>query len=241
LTSYRELLGLGTRELVSLVGGGGKSTLMFALGNELAADGRRVVLTTTTKLGREQAMAAPTVCWSAASTDVDAALDKPGPVMLVTGGDDHKVTGPGPGAVSRLFTNSGIDFIIVEADGAKGRPLKAPADFEPVIPTATTTVVIVMGIDAVGKRIADAVHRVDRASALSGLPPAHVLTAKDCALIITHRCGILQSCPPDSRIVVAITKVDATAGADISALRNQLSAHSRIAAVVAIPKLTEQP
>ena len=135
VTPLADRLGLGNRELVSLVGGGGKSSLLFALGNELAAAGRRVILTTTTKMGWEQALAAPTICWSADTACAVEALDRPGVVMLLTAGDGHKVTGPPPEIVDRLFAESNADFVIVEADGSKGKPLKAPASFEPVVPS----------------------------------------------------------------------------------------------------------
>ena len=141
MTSYQELLGLGDHELIALIGGGGKSTLLFALGNELAGRGKRVIVTTTTKMGREQALVAPTVCWSADTDCALDALDGPGPVMLVTGGDEHKVTGPAPEVIDGLFAESDADYIIVEADGSRGRPLKAPAANEPVVPVTTTTVV----------------------------------------------------------------------------------------------------
>lgn len=235
MTAYRQLLGLDHRELVSLVGGGGKSTLLFGLGNELAAHGERVILTTTTKMGREQAMAAPTICWEA---DIDCAvdaLDKRGPVMLVTGGDDHKVTGPPPQVVDRLYQESGADYIIVEADGSRGRPLKAPGPHEPVIPASTTTVVILVGVDSVGSPLAEAAHRVERAVALSGLPPHHELTAADCARILTHPDGLLGTCPHQARVVVAITKVGEPEKVAAASLAEQLRRHPRITKVVALP------
>lgn len=233
--TWCRLLGLGSRELVSLVGGGGKSTLLFALGTELAATGKRVILTTTTKMGRDQALAAPSVCWSADTKCAVDALAGPGPVMLVTAGDDHKVTGPSPEVVDRLFAESDADYVIVEADGSRRRPLKAPASHEPVIPATTTTVVILTGIDAVGKSLALASHRVERAVALTGLPSEHILTAADCARVIAHPDGILRSCPPAARVVVAITKVGTTgqetAATEIAGL---LRGNDRIADVVTI-------
>ena len=48
--SLIEALALGSRELISLVGAGGKTTLMFALAEELRILNRRVVTTTTTKI-----------------------------------------------------------------------------------------------------------------------------------------------------------------------------------------------
>src|SRR4030043_2196231 len=45
-----ESLGLKAKELISLVGAGGKTTLMFRLAKELVAGGKKVVTTTTTKI-----------------------------------------------------------------------------------------------------------------------------------------------------------------------------------------------
>ena len=45
--------------VTALIGGGGKTTLLYALGAHLAARGRAVVLTTTTHLGYDPAAVAP--------------------------------------------------------------------------------------------------------------------------------------------------------------------------------------
>jgi probable selenium-dependent hydroxylase accessory protein YqeC len=193
--------------LISLVGGGGKSTLLFGLGDELVAAGKKVILTTTTKMGRDQVISIPTICWSADTDDVVAALEQPGPVMLLTYGDDHKVTGPGPEVVDRLFAESNADYIVVEADGSKGRPLKAPADHEPVVPAASTTVVILVGIDAVGRPLAQVTHRAKVGQEFLGTGPDHILTAAECAAVVLHPAGALRVRPPSSRVIVAVTKV----------------------------------
>lgn len=233
MTPLSVLLGLNSRELVAIVGGGGKSTLLFRLGEELAAAGRKVILTTTTKMGRNQANLVSTICWSADTDCAVNALEKPGPVMLLTDGDDHKITGPPPEIVDRLFATSGADFVIVEADGSHGRPLKAPAPHEPVVPSATTTVAILMGIDAIGGRLDETVHRVEVAGRFTGLPGEHLLTPGDCAAIITHPDGALRVTPQGSRVVVGITKVssdaDRLAAAEVA---RHLVGHPRISACV---------
>ncbi len=200
------LLDLGDRELVALVGGGGKSTTLFGLGHELATHDRRVLLTTTTKMGRPQTASVSNVCWSADSESVATALQRPGPVMVVAGGDDHKITGPPPQLVDDWFAESMAEYVIVEADGSNGRPLKAPASHEPVIPATSTLVVILIGIDAVGMPLAEAVHRVEVAQRFTGLDPEHRMTPEDCALVLLHPDGALRSCPAGARVVVAITK-----------------------------------
>ncbi|MDJ0953176.1 MAG: selenium cofactor biosynthesis protein YqeC [Acidimicrobiia bacterium] len=205
--SLSDLLALGDRELISLVGGGGKSTLLFALGNQLGAAGKRVILTTTTKMGREQADSAAIVCWSADTECATAALDQTSPVMLVTAGDSHKVTGPTREEVDRLYTTAAVDYVIVEADGSRGKPLKAPAAHEPVIPSQSTIVVIMMGIDAVGRPLENVAHRVDVARSFTGLSVDHRMTPADCVDVLLHPEGALRSCPPGSRVIVAIAKV----------------------------------
>lgn len=217
MTSLAEQLGLGDRELVALVGGGGKSTVLLRLGNELAAVGNRVILTTTTKMGRNQMADLANICWSADAECLTDSLGKPGPVMLLTDGDDHKVTGPPPELVDRLFVESGAEYIIVEADGSHGRPLKAPASHEPVVPSMSTTVVILMGMDAVGRRLDDATHRVEEAMRFAGLDTDHILTPANCAAIVAHPDGALRVCPPHSRVVVALTKI--TTRSDLLAAR----------------------
>ena len=201
------LLDLGERELVALVGGGGKSTMLFGLGHELADRGKRVLLTTTTKMGRTQTEAVQNICWSVDPECVDASLELPGPVMVVAGGDDHKITGPPPELIDDWFAGSIADYVIVEADGSNGRPLKAPASYEPVIPGNSTLVVILIGIDAVGMPLVEAAHRVEVAQRFTGLRPEQVITSEDCADVLLHPDGALRCCPPNARVVVGITKV----------------------------------
>ena len=217
-------LGLKERELIALVGGGGKSTLLFALGAELAGAGSNVILTTTTKMGRFQIAANHRVCLTADPECFHSAWAAGDPALLLTGGDEHKVTGPTPEAVDDLFFLPAVDYIVVEADGSHGMPLKAPAPYEPVIPEASTLVVILLGIDAVGRPLADVVHRLAEARQLSGLSPDHLMTPEDCAGILLHSDGLLGRSPSSARTTIALTKV---------ATSEEAAAAARIADMVA--------
>lgn len=227
-----ERIGLAARELVALVGGGGKSTLLFWLGHELVGGDKHVVLTTTTKMGRDQLEGDLRIC----GTIDCAAQPAPQPIMLVTGGDSHKITGPPPEDLDRLFADGTLDYLIVEADGAHGRPLKAPADHEPVVPSTSTTVVIAVGVDAVGRRLDEASHRVEQAMAFSGLAADHVLTAADCATILIHPGGALRVVPEDARVVVAITKVGSPEQRGVAdEIAGLVGEHPRIDRAVLVP------
>jgi len=135
-----------------------------------------------------------------------------------------------------MFSSTAADYILVEADGAKGRSLKAPSEFEPVIPTASTVVVIVAGIDAIGRSIATACHRPERVAAILERPLTYHLGARDVARVLTSAAGGLKEVPPNARVVVAVTKVGSD---DIEAARDlttQVVADPDIERVVVIPR-----
>lgn len=81
------------------------------------------------------------------------------------------------------------DVVLVEADGAKRLPLKAPAEYEPVIPSCTDAVAAVAGMDAVGQAVGAVCHRPERVCALLGAGAEHVLTPADAALLLASPQG----------------------------------------------------
>jgi molybdenum cofactor cytidylyltransferase len=227
------LLGVGERELVAFTGAGGKSTLLLALGNELASQGQRVVLTTTTKLGPDQLSG--TVCWSPEPAEVERALAGPGPVFVVGSDQGHKVEGVSPEAVNALYAETSADYVLVEADGARRRPLKAPAAHEPVVPTEATLVVVLAGINAVGQTLGDAVHRPPQGTALTGLGESDLLRPQDIATVLGHSDGGLKGIPERARVVVALTRVDAETADAAAEIEDRLAGNTRFERVVVIP------
>ena len=164
-------------EIVSLVGAGGKTTTMFRLADELVTDGWKVLTTTTTMIWREE-RCAPTVL----EPDGDRLLDEVrrelaehSRVTVASGFDEAqgKLVGIDPSLVDALITLPEVDAVIVEADGAKGRSLKAPAPYEPVIPSSTSLLVPMAAIDAVGRPLPIMVERVE----MIKLPPEGLKTA----------------------------------------------------------------
>jgi len=226
-------LGLGEHELVAIVGAGGKSTLMAALGTELAASGRSVFATTTTKMGADQTQRYPTVVRAGDDADAAAMAGRPGPILLFAQGDRRKVTGPPPETIDELFAVS--DYVLVEADGARGKSFKAPDAHEPVIPQATTLVVVVMGADAFGEKVGEAAHRPERVEALTGFDRSSRITPALAAAVVGHPDGGLRNVPTHARVVVAATKVnDAARRVAVRDLAKHIEAHPRIEGVVVI-------
>lgn len=129
-----EALELGPSSRLALIGGGGKTTLLYQLGREARARGWEVCLSTTTR------MAAP-------------AMDE---ALWAFPAEPGKLRGPG---VEALIARPG--FVCVEADGSRGLPLKVHAEHEPVVPDGFR-VVLVAGLSALGRPVASAVHRFER-------------------------------------------------------------------------------
>ena len=228
-----DLLAIGRSELVAFTGAGGKSTLMFRLAAELAARGNRVVVTTTTKMGADQAPDGATVC-AATAPEVDAALRRANLVMAVATRDDHKVTGPGPVEAGSLLTATSADHLLVEADGSRGLPLNAPAAHEPVVPPEATLVVVCAGLDAVGRPFTEACHRPHLGAALAGRDVDARITVEDMAAVIGDPAGGLRGIPSAARVAVALTKANA-GQPEAQRLRALLERRDRIDRVIVIP------
>ena len=126
--------------MVALAGAGGKTSLMWHLAERLARRGCRVAATTTTRVrSGEEPAGTPVIAWRGGLT-IEA-----GAAPLVTSGrlEGDKHLGIAPAHADRLATL--VDHLVVEADGARGRPFKVPRPGEPVLPSSTTHLVVVVG------------------------------------------------------------------------------------------------
>ena len=68
------------------------------------------------------------------------------------------------------------DYVLVEADGSRGLPLKAHLSHEPVLPQEAGQVIAVLGLTGLGRPIAEAAHRPERYAGLAGCAPEDIAT-----------------------------------------------------------------
>ncbi len=129
--------------VISVVGAGGKTSLIFAWASELAAAGKNVVITTTTHMYRPERM------------------EEDGIRIVVSDDPERpdKVTAPPVDILDSLPEKA--DVVLIEADGSRRMPLKWPAEWEPVIPDYTDYTVCVAGLSALGRKTSDVVYRAD--------------------------------------------------------------------------------
>jgi probable selenium-dependent hydroxylase accessory protein YqeC len=231
LTAVADAFGIGARSHIALVGGGGKSTLLHALGSQV--DGS-VVLTCTTKMGADQHLGRRVLLGPTDAEVVEAAARQP--VMVWSSVDGSKAIGVDPARCDAWF--GGVDHIVVEADGSRRRPFKAPAGYEPVVPSTATIVISVIGADALGRVIADQCHRPLRVAALAECRADRRLEPWMAATVILHERGAAKAVPPGAELAVAINKVDAGNIDMVEQLVGELLARSPTLRIVAISAQT---
>jgi probable selenium-dependent hydroxylase accessory protein YqeC len=207
-------LGLEAREHVALVGGGGKTKLMFALAEELRQAKKRVITTTTTKIWNREAKNSPYVGFvqsqPAWRDELSEGLRTHGHAFLAHSPlESGKVRGINPSLADALYQDKEVDYLIVEADGAAGRPVKAPAEHEPVIASSVTRVVAVMGLEALGQELSpEIVFRKDLFCKLAKIEERERLTASVLSRLFLHPEGLFKGTPLHAKRVALLNKLD---------------------------------
>ena len=155
--------------ITALIGGGGKTTLMYTMAEELRRRGT-VLVTTSTHIQRPEQY--PTLLTADAAA-VAAALAEHGTVCVASESPEGKLCAP---ALSFDTLAALADFVLVEADGSKRLPLKAHAPHEPVIPPNARRTVYVVGVGGFGHPIREVCHRPERYAALCGAAEDDIVT-----------------------------------------------------------------
>lgn len=188
----------GARGVVAVVGGGGKTTALFRLAGETLVRGGSVLLTSTTHM-------------------VDPRLEpeRPGGSLSLAPDMEEPFTGgelpPFRSGLTLLFARAGEgkakgvhpswlppltarwDLILVEADGSKGLPMKAPADHEPVLPPVCM-VVGVIGLDGLGRPMDErTVHRPELFTNVTGCGHGQVIGWDHLAALVRHPQGLFKN------------------------------------------------
>ena len=192
--------------VVGIVGAGGKTSALFRLGRERGP----AILAATSHLGEWQIPLADHHLVAQTPSDLDH-LPEAG-LTLVTGPLDGNRTRPlDPETLARLKEKCAARAwpLLVEADGSRGRPLKAPAEHEPPLPDFADLVLVVAGLTGLGRPLAEEfVHRPELFSRLSGLPLGATVTPEALACVLAHPQGGLKNAPASARRVALLNQAD---------------------------------
>ena len=165
--------------VVSLVGGGGKTTLLYAMARHCAAKGWRVLVSTTTHIQ------CPERNWARTEAQREALWAAGQFAVAGAPAEGGKLTRPP--ALQKWMAQA--DAVFLEADGAKRLPCKAPAAHEPVLLPESDWVLAVAGLSAVGRPLGEVCFRLENACALLGVGPETPLTPALLAKLLASDAG----------------------------------------------------
>lgn len=188
----RDIIGIEKGNVVSIVGAGGKTTLMFKLANELK-DKEKVLVTTTTKIYKPN------------KNEVDyLSIGKEGYEFIKNGKDygiyvygeginkEDKLIGIDPNLIKDFKNN--FDYILIEADGSKKKDLKAWNDNEPIIYNANNKYIGVLSLNTIDIEINNNnIHRIEEFFNLTNSNIGEKVTLDILTEIIFNKKGLFKS------------------------------------------------
>jgi molybdenum cofactor cytidylyltransferase len=207
----RDVLRADTNIRLAIVGAGGKTTAMMQLARQLKPP---VLITATAHLSLDQAALADQHFIINPSSDLlDIERNISSDVCLFTGpaGQDNRTSGLDAINLTRLKKIADHHHLplLIEADGSRRHPLKAPADYEPAIPAWVNHVAVVQGLSGLHQPLTeDLVHRSKRFVELIQADIGAEITVEMLKQFLVHPFGGLKNIPSGARKTVVLNQAD---------------------------------
>ena len=244
------LLGLADSQIITFIGGGGKTSLMNTLGKEFASHGYPTLLTTTTHIMKPDFLSDESYIENEnlgqlaniftnlkKNTLPLAALGIPEKVVNST----VKWRSPSSDFCKKIAefskkfsTKNPYKFlkILCEGDGSKRLPIKLPKDGEPVFFPKTDTVIGVIGLSCLGKPIKETLFRYELLPNLTSLDNYFIKSLQSADIVTTDflyrlflsEKGLLKNITSQKFCIIfnQADILDEKALAEVITLRNQL-------------------
>ncbi|WP_411962834.1 selenium cofactor biosynthesis protein YqeC [Haloferax sp. YSMS24] len=236
LPTLADAVGVGPDDLTSVVGAGGKKSLIYRLARAL--DG---VVTSTVRIpifdDEVEAMAVTD------DPETAVAARRTRPLGVVPERDrPDRYRGYDPTTVAAIGRAT-EDVVMVKADGARSRWLKAPGDHEPKIPDSSDLVCPVASVRVVGEPLEDEhVHRPHLVSEITGTDLGDPISAWDVAAVLASDAGGLKAVPETARVVPILNMVDGASQRETAdRIAGWVREHPRVDRVVATRLVAADP
>lgn len=193
LMKLSELLKI-KKGITSVIGGGGKTTLLHILADELKEQ-ESVVITTTTHIMKSDVYHNVVLDGRCDLSYLSELISQHNCIALGSRYIGDKLSSPD---LSFNDLREVSDYVFVEADGSKHLPLKAHLENEPVIPKENNKTILILGIDSVSKRVKDVVHRYEKFCELLGCSEDDIVTVEMIASLLKleklHDMVVINKC-----------------------------------------------
>ena len=190
-------------KLITLVGGGGKTTTIYKLADSLKSN-NSVLITTTTHMFHPHKQVdhvyfkeLPNVNYQNTAIALFDVYNK----------EKDKVDGFSNGRIDRIKESHIVDYILNEGDGSRRKPLKCYGKNEPMIPMSSDIVIIVMGADAINKPLSEeVVHRLKEFKEATQIQEGDIITDDVIIKLLTHSKGFLKGIPKNATAYILFNK-----------------------------------
>ena len=160
----------------AFVGAGGKTTLIHEQAARYRAQGKRVFVTTSTHMFIE-----PDTVLSDDPEVILAQLNRTGYVMAGIP-EGEKIRSLSSETYERVCSYA--DVVLLEADGSSRKSIKFPNSTEPVLPDNVEEIVVVCGLQAIGKPLIEIAHRPELVKACLGAQDDTIITLEHIAVLL---------------------------------------------------------
>lgn len=186
-------------QILSFIGGGGKTTTIFELAKEFISLNKKVLISTTTKIFTPSKEEYTYFFLK----DIYKGFNPLNATITILGLDmkNGKLNGISPEKIDEIFSRNIFDIILIEADGSKGKPIKAPGNHEPVIPMTSTKTIGVIGLDSLGKIIDEnTVHRPELLQKIAG--KSLTIDEETIAKLVLDKNGLFKNASRDKILLL---------------------------------------
>lgn len=228
--------------VVSVVGAGGKTSLIYHLASQLKSEFK--ILVTTTTMMFKPIDELDQIMYQEDDDDESVFLEKmivhkpvleapqvtglflkeAGEGFDIDGRKVIKVKGVAPTLVDQIAACHLYDLILVEADGSRRRPLKAYAVHEPVLPPCSDVLMVVMGLKGFNAPITEeTIHRLEAFLKLTGKKMGDYLQMEDLLSLFRGEEGFLKAVSETCDVVALFNQADSlTQSPDFFSLSEKL-------------------
>ncbi|WP_372366621.1 selenium cofactor biosynthesis protein YqeC [Candidatus Uabimicrobium sp. HlEnr_7] len=207
--NWKQLLNLQSKEVISIVGAGGKTTLMFTLARQLSEYNLNVISTTTTKIFYPSPQETSIIIQGYHSNKPISFEQNKHITIINEILPNNKVKGFPANTIDAWLEIPNINYIIVEADGARRCDIKWPdITKEPVIPKSTTTTIAVIGGDCFSKVLSEShVFRAQLFAQKTQSKLGENLSLEAISRLFVNSDGLFANSPPNAKKIVFINKI----------------------------------
>lgn len=152
--TIEDILKLPGKHVFSVIGAGGKTTVIHHLAEGFCRQRKKVLVTTTTHMLEEEDL-------KMTEEDILSALERgyafAGTREIKNG--IRKISSLPEDVLKQAI--DAADITLIEADGARCLPFKVPKETEPVIMLKTTEVILIAGMTAVGSKVREVCYNAE--------------------------------------------------------------------------------